>query len=146
MIKVIYRKRNFKNSWDRWFVTVKDGDIESLDFMNPLFDKRAKLDYLKVTFPNKDVLKVKYVIDAIPKDIMDKVYAIEFHICFGDYWYLELFKGAWEEKADVAFVALLTKENTGKDLPSRSLTDERPIGISDEDWENVRREFYLNKM
>jgi len=155
MIKVIFRARNSANEWNRYFVDVSNVDVMSLNFANPLSDGRVKLqpideklyllDYLKVTFPEDEYFKVGHVINAIPKEILDKVYAIEFHMWFYEPWHLSLFADAVRNKHYVAFVALLTRENTGKDLPSNRLTNERPIGITDEDWQGVCREFWLDK-
>ena len=156
MIEIIYRERDKKdkNEWIRHLVKVKAGDIESVDFLNPINDERVELtplenklyllDYLKISFPrNSEKLTVKMVLDRIPKDIIENVFAVEFQMIFEDPWLASLFFKDVEENNIVAFVALLTEKDTGKRLPTTKLTNDRPIGISDDDWCRVVAEFYL---
>ena len=156
MLEIIYRERNKKdrNEWIRHLVNVKTGDIESVDFLNPISDERVYLtpletnlyllDYLKISFPsNSTKLTIKMVLDRIPKDIIENVSAVEFQMIFEDPWFASLFSKDVKDDNIVAFVALLTKKDTGKRLPTTRLTNDRPIGISDDDWRRVVSEFYL---
>lgn len=156
MVEIIYRERNKKdtNEWIRHLVKVKSGDIESVDFLFPTNDERVELtplenklyllDYLKISFPrNSKKLTAKMVFDRIPKDMAQNVFAVEIQMVFEDPWFASLFFKDVEEKNIVAFVALLTEKDTGKRLPATKLTNDRPIGISDDDWSRVVAEFYL---
>ena len=156
MVEIIYRERNKKdrNEWIRHLVKVRTGNIESVDFLNPIRDERVYLtpletnlyllDYLKISFPrNSKKLTIKMVLDRIPKDIIENVSAIEFQMIFEDPWFASLFSKDVKDDNIVVFVALLTKKDTGKRLPTTRLTNDRPIGISDDDWRRVVSEFYL---
>lgn len=157
MAQIIYRERNKENKqeWIRYLVKVNSGDIESVNFLNPIEDKRVELspletklyllDYLKISFPmDTTKLTVKMILDRIPKDIIADVYAVEFHMVFEEPWFASLFFEDVHNHNYVAFVALLTEKDTGKALPLNKLTNDRPIGISDDDWHRVVNEFYLN--
>lgn len=159
-MEIIFKKRNPSDAtkWDRFLVTSKT-NIDSVDFCNPPADKRVKLepinlplyllDYLKFGFStSSNTLSIKMVKDAVnqlDKHILDDVYAVEFIYLFSDPWLLSIFHE--DVKADnyVAFVALLTKKDTGKDLPGTKFPKDRPIGISDSDWKELVSELYLDK-
>lgn len=156
MVEIIYRERNKKdkNEWIRYLVKVKVGTVETVDFLDPINDKRVELiplenklyllDYLKISFPrNVGKLTAKMVLDRIPKDIIENVFAVEFQILFEAPWFASLFFKDVEENNIVAFVALLTEKDTGKRLPITKLTNDRPIGISEDDWCRVVAEFNL---
>lgn len=154
MVKAIFRQREGNDGWKRSIVKC-EGDYGNVNFMDPmattgvtlrpLTDKLYLIDYLKVSYPRNETLTVNHVVDAIPEEILKDVYAIEFIMDFSAPWFASLFFKDVEQKKSVMFAALLTKKDTGKKLPGRKLTDERPLNISDDDWRRVRQEFYLDK-
>ena len=158
MIEMIYKERNH-DEWNRFFVKTK-GDIHSTDFCNPTPDKEVKLvpirqklyllDYLLFNIPKGvDKLNFQTVLDAIPEEISKDVTAVELYYIFdnGDSWLMSLFN---EEKrySSIIWVALLTEKDTGKDLPPVRTTKDnvlktKPIGINEEEWDRIQREFHL---
>jgi len=157
MVEMIYKKRN--GEWERFFVKTK-GNIHSTDFCNPIYDKNVELvpvtkklfllNYLFFNIP-KGVpeLNFQMVLDEIPEGILKDVNAVELFYIFdnSDPWLMGLFH---EDKRDTSiyWVALLTEKDTGKDLPpveptAKDISHDTPIGISEEEWEGIRREFYL---
>lgn len=155
MVQTIYREKQQTDEWKRWIVTAETGNLDSVRFDIPLSDKRVKLepvptklyllDYLKISFPMNQKLTIQSVIDSIPKNIVKDVYAVEYIVAFTDPWELSLFFEDVKQNNYVVFVALLTEKDTGKDLPPTKLTNDRPIGISDDDWARVVQEFRLDE-
>lgn len=158
MVEMIYRQRNGAE-WKRFFVKTKE-DIHSTDFCNPIQDKKVELvpvtkklfllDYLFFNIP-KGVREVNFqtVLDAIPEEILKDVTAVEFFYIFdnGDPCLMSLFhKDKWDTA--IFWVSLLTEKDTGKDLPpvrptAKDIYDDTPIGISEDEWDGILREFYL---
>ena len=158
MIEMIYKERKGAE-WERFFVKTK-GDIHSTDFCNPIQEKEVELvtftkklfllDYLFFNVP-KGVTKLNFqmVLDAIPKEILKEVTAVELFYIFdiGDPWLMSLFNED-KRQTSIFWVALLTEKDTGKDLPpvrptAKDISDDTPIGVSTEEWDEIRREFYL---
>ena len=139
MIHTIYREWNpEKDDWDRYIVTIDEGNCETKTQIVPLKKKLFVLDYLKISFPRRErFYSTQLVIDAIPKEIVDKVYAFEEALFFSSILTPIYFPKDYEKGNGVAFIALLTEEDTGKPLPSRKLSKDRPIGISDEEWRKI---------
>lgn len=158
-MEIIYRKKNNSDSgWDRYFVSAKTGNLDEISFVEPTANNRVELrplgtklyllDYLKFGFPMKHPLTiatVKNAVNSINENILKDVYAIEYIASFSDPWMLSIFSEDVKENNYVAFVALLTEKNTGKELPGRKFPKDRPLGISDHDWEMLVKELSLDK-
>ncbi len=159
MVELIYKERKNAKEWNRFFVKTKE-DIHSVDFCNPKCNRDVEfvpftkklylLDFLFFNVP-KGVSKVTFqtVLDAIPQEILKDVAAVE--ICYifdvDDCWLINLFN---KEKIDTSifWISLLTEKDTGKDLlpvkpTPKDIPKTVPIGISDEEWDRILREFYL---
>lgn len=157
MIKMIYKKRNEKNDWNRYFVKTK-GDICSTDFYNPIGDDKVNLepvtkklyllDTLMFSIPKEvTTLTFQTVLDEIPQEISKDVIAVEFIYIFEGVWELSLFSNE-KMYGPVAWVALLTEKDTGRALLPVKMTKEnspetKPIGTTDEEWDRIQREFNL---
>ena len=160
---LISRKRTpDQMRWERSVVTVegdtsKRGPINSLEIGNypkwtesgekviytPLETKLYLLDYLMVVHKEETIPTVQQVLEAFeqaPDDIRGKAYAFEFQHGFYDFAATDFFDleelGIW-----VTFVAVLTKEDTGKELPGVRLKFSKPIGIADDQWETLCRKY-----
>ena len=161
MIELIYKKRKNEKEWNRFFVKTK-GNINSVDFCNPernmdvefvpITKKLYLLNFLFFNIPKGiSISKVTFqaVLDAIPQEISKDVAAVEIFSIFNvdDIWRMTMFN---EEKRDTSifWVSLLTEKNTGKELipvrpTPKDIPKDIPIGISDEEWQRILREFSL---
>ena len=158
MVEMIYKKRNSAD-WERFLVRTK-GDIHSTDFCNPIQDEEVELvpitkklfllDYLFFNIP-KGVSTVDFqiVLDAIPEKLLKDVSAVELFYIFdiGNPWLMSLFSQN-KQDTSIFWIALLTEKDTGKDLPpinptSKNISSDTPIGLNEEEWDRIRREFYL---
>lgn len=143
MIQLIYFDRRI--SGRRYFLSASKDVINNTSFIHPLnpFPKQAELkyltetlyllDYLKVSYPSFERLTFEYVINSIPEELLDKVYGVEFINVFYSSEFTNILNDSLEHK-HVAFVALLTKENTGRALPNKNMPETKPIGLSAEEW------------
>ena len=159
MLELVVRKRTpDRTKWERFVATV-EGDNDDRELRNtlevgnyprytkggekvsytPLEETLDLLGYLMVVHQKEALPETQQVLDAlqnIPKDILQKVWGVEFHHGFYDFAATDFFDleedGKW-----VSMVALLTKENTGRLLPGVKLKFDRPIGITDEQWERL---------
>lgn len=163
MLQLVSRKRTpDRQAWVRPIVTVEGdtpekGLINTLELGNypryaetgekviytPLKEELYVLDYLMVVHEEGTVptfQQVKEAFAKVPEEIQSRTYAFEFHHGFYDFAATDFFDLA-EESKWVSFFALLTKENTGKALPGIKCHLERPIGISDEQWQELYRKY-----
>lgn len=163
MLELVARKRTPDGKdWERFIVTVEGDDQQrnirdSLEVGNyprytangekviytPLQEKLHLLNYLMVVHQKETLPTVKQVWEAFqeaPTEIQEKAWAFEWHHGFFDFAATDFFeldeKGKW-----VALIALLTKEDTGKELPGVKLKFDRPIGMSDEQWNHIRSKY-----
>lgn len=158
-MEIIYRKRNAsRDGWNRFLVTAKSGNLDSISFVEPTASNRVHLEpintklylleYLKFGFPMNHELTIEVVINAVNslnEDILKDVYAVEYIASFSDPWMLSIFSEDVHKNNYVAFVALLTEKDTGKALPGLTFSKDRPLGISDNDWKELVKELYLDK-
>lgn len=159
MLELVARKRTLdRKNWERFIVTVEgDTDEKSLRdtlevgnhpqyvasgekvIYTPLKDTFYLLNYLLIVHQEGILPTVQEVLEAFksaPVDVQEKAWAFEFQHGFYDFAPTDFFDLA-EEGKWVSLVALLTKENTGKELPGVKLKFDRPIGISDEHWRGL---------
>ena len=111
---------------------------------SPLQDTLYLLGYLAVVHAQGDLPTVQQVLDALqdaPEDVQQKVWGFEWHHGFFDEIASTDFFDLAEEGKEVSLIALFTKEGTGKELPGVKLKFDRPIGISDEQWERLYRKY-----
>lgn len=146
-IKPIYRERE-GDGWTRYFVKTPTGNPEKVNFQDPTADWRNGLvpvdtnlhllAYLKISFPKSANLTFSYVVDFIPKELIEKVCAVEWVHGFFGLWDMTFFPEDAKKGNVVLFVALLTEEDTGKGLPGLGIDKtEKPIGVTEREWRSL---------
>lgn len=160
MLELVVRKRTpDRTKWERFVATV-EGDNDDRELRNtlevgnyprytkggervictPLEETLYLLGYLMVVHQERELPTVQQVLDALqnaPEDVKQKVWGFEWHHGFWDEIAVTDFFDLADEGKDVSFMALFTKEDTGRPLPGVKLKFDRPIGITDEQWEKL---------
>lgn len=151
----LFKKRN-KGEWDRFIIGAdSEEELQKMDFydpslknLKPLEQKCYLLEYLQIAIPKGQKCTVQCVIDHIPKELLEHVYAFEltYIISMEDAWMASCFKAyPYGEYSSLVWIALLTEINTGKDLPIVRLKKmNKPIGCTEEDWKTIRKELSLS--
>lgn len=152
MVNLIYFDKRI--SGKRFVLTSKEenGNINNAAFIHPLNPLREEhelkyleselhlLDYLKISYPSNEKLSFEYVVNAIPEELLDKVYGVELVDVFYANDCSKYFSQT-SQSCNLVFVALLTEEDTEKQLPDGKIPKTQPIGLNDEDWARFSSRF-----